>query len=951
MENKTLSGKDLSKRVPAMDERIKWINCFIKQSAEIAEYDIGDDQREDRSSEEIVNTKNGLCVINQNDRAYFIWSCGIKSIVRYEYHPYLGLSNCYVIQTNDENKGAVIYDAQITSKQTLKYLLSNAFGVEVKKYQSDKRTNELLMAFFRKNATVYEIPLYGGWQLIDQKWHFLLINEKTHYDNLIQGFLVRDVAAQPQQSGNPYKGVYGGMGANYSSLRESLNLIKDRWVRRKLWLYIHAAAVCSLLKQHGIEFNTGLCIYSDSLKVRTFIEELLALYNDTPLSLADSKEKIADQLIMSKDQLILIRDEDSPSANERYCRELLRIGKIKNPRWRKDQFLYAILGIPVVVSDGKSEMKDCEKLNHVTIDEFDLVHGAIEKLKTYKQGIKLYIESFISEVAHDSGFIADIKKYIDQAFEQTPQDLGLRRDAVITIGVLNGIQAKFSEYWKKVPQYGFVNRLEYEAWIDPKEYGVFYQQTEEAGTQDVDLAELFWTTARSLIEKSEIKIMRRNMDNRFCYKESSVLAPEILMDPDYTYIPTRAFSQICKACQISSKKMAQTLEDQGLFFDGVKAVKTFKARVGIHPDNINYTQLYAYKVETWRLQETDILERSEDDPYQLCLGQDIHGRKRMWGGGYNSHIRITGCSGTGKSYLLRYLAGQLPAQGVKCIILDSSGDFSNPRGRQPEGWPVEGVRIVNMREDPIELISFAPKDDEETIADIISRISTTISVALGFGKRQTGHLTERISYGLQSEKLKEFKDLKELLNTHGRGSQSANSVYSAMDGLWDVFPTGAKSFDWEFDKAGITIINLHEAYGENAEKIVVEMLLGELSSKRMRNSMTDMPPLVLIMDECQRLCWNENSFASKLMKESRKYGISIWAGTQSLGKKTISNALGQCSLQLAFKPDADGVSSLSKELTDFNKALFNKCAMRLRSLGRGEFLYVKNGEIIVASAP
>ena len=212
-------------------------------------------------------------------------------------------------------------------------------------------------------------------------------------------------------------------------------------------------------------------------------------------------------------------------------------------------------------------------------------------------------------------------------------------------------------------------------------------------------------------------------------------------------------------------------------------------------------------------------------------------------------------------------------------------------------------------------------------------------------------MTERISYGLQSEKLKEFKDLKELLNTHGRGSQSANSVYSAMDGLWDVFPTGAKSFDWEFDKAGITIINLHEAYGENAERIVVEMLLGELSSKRMRNSMTDMPPLVLIMDECQRLCWNENSFASKLMKESRKYGISIWAGTQSLGKKTISNALGQCSLQLAFKPDADGVSSLSKELTDFNKALFNKCAMRLRSLGRGEFLYVKNGEIIVASAP
>ena len=64
MENKTLSGKDLSKRVPAMDERMKWINCFIKQSAEIAEYDIGDDQREYRSSEEIIDYSNKILGLN-----------------------------------------------------------------------------------------------------------------------------------------------------------------------------------------------------------------------------------------------------------------------------------------------------------------------------------------------------------------------------------------------------------------------------------------------------------------------------------------------------------------------------------------------------------------------------------------------------------------------------------------------------------------------------------------------------------------------------------------------------------------------------------------------------------------------------------------------------------------------------------------------------------------------
>ena len=146
---------------------------------------------------------------------------------------------------------------------------------------------------------------------------------------------------------------------------------------------------------------------------------------------------------------------------------------------------------------------------------------------------------------------------------------------------------------------------------------------------------------------------------------------------------------------------------------------------------------------------------------------------------------------------------------MKCIILDSSGDFSDSGGRQPEGWPVENARIVNMREQPIELSSFAPKDENETIADIASRISTTISVALGFGKRQMGYLTERIAVGLQSGELKAFKDLNGLLRPDKNCSQSAKSVYSAMDGLWNVFPTEVKTFEWEFDKPGITILNLH----------------------------------------------------------------------------------------------------------------------------------------------
>lgn len=950
MNSENTSNEHLLERRNTLDNINNALGYFIKKDLSIKDYEIGDLQEDEESVEEIVNTRKGLCVLDQKNRLHLIWSCGIKSITRYSYHPYIGWSPSYLIRTNDPNKAYEIFDSQIGPKQTVVDLLTTVSGVEIKKYRSQKRTNDLLLNFLSKNAGVYYRPLHCGWQIFNGKWFFMLLNEMTHHDNRYSGFQVRIAS---EMTGNCYDQnglIISGIASRFTYLENSLKLIKESWIRRKLWLYIHAASVCSLLKQSGISFDTGLCIYSDSLKVRKFMEEFLDIYNDIPASLSDSRDKLANQIILAKDQLLLIRDEDGAYTNERYFRDLLRTGEIKSPR-RNDQSVYMIQAVPTVISDGRSKMKDCEKLNHLTIDESDLEYGAIEKLKGFKQGIKWYIESFIVEVAHDAYFIQTIQQYIDLAFEQTPQKLRLRRDAVITIGVLNGIRESLSKYYGRSSPYGDMFAREYLQWINPEDYGNLYQQVEDAGGENVDLGALFFAITRSMIEEGKITIMRRNADNHFCYRESNPATPEIMMDTDYTFIPSRAFSRICELCQVRNKRMARALDEKGLLFAGIKSQGTYEARLTVHPDNYNSKQIYVYQVETWRLKDEESARPVEDCDYDLQLGKDINGRERRWDGDINSHIRITGMSGTGKSYLLRYLAGQLPAQGVKCIIFDSSGDFSNQRGRQPQGWPAEGMKVLNMKDEPIELLPFTPRDEKESAADVASRISSTISVALGFGKRQNGHLTQRIAGGLQSGELKEFKDLKELLHSDAERSQSAKSVYSAMDGLWDVFPANVRPFDWEFDKPGITIINLHEAYSEAAEKIVVEMLLGELYSKRMRNSMAEMPHLVLVMDECQRLCWNEDSFASKLMKESRKFGISIWAGTQNIGKKTLSQALGQCGLQIAFMPDGNSVSGLAKELTGFNKILTNKCIMRLRSLERGQFLYVKNGEIVVASAP
>ena len=949
MNNNDQYAKEAVKNYMAYEAQEKVRILFRKQAASIKQHEVSNAENEDVQTEEVVSSKNGLCVIAHGKPAYLLWRCGIKSITRHEYPSFTGRSPCYCILTNDD-KIISILDSQIGPKQSLKDVLSQESGVEVKKYKSEKRTNELLMEFLKQYSSVYCYPLHGGWLFQNEQWHFILQNQKTHFDDQASSISFSDSTSNPIRICLQNDVQIGSVHYTFHFLRNALELIKDDWIRRILWFYIHTAAVCSLLKQYGIDFDTGLYIFSDSLKVRKFLEDLLDLYKEGAVSLSDSRNKLADRIILSKDQFLLIRDEGGTSENERYLKEVLRTGEVKNLRW-KDPSTYKLQAVPVIISDGRSSLKECDKLNHLTIDEEDLVACAIEKLSGLKMGMDMYIGSFIATVACDANFIPIIRKHIDQAFENASMNLELRRESVITIGILNGIRESLESYYRQ----GFFGEPrifnEYTQAIVPHDYGKLFRQTERDIGADDDSTSLFFENARIMIKQEEIRILRRNEANRFCYSESDPRNPQIMMDPDYTYIPPRAFSKISEACQVKQRRMAKAMDEKGLLFDGVEALGTFEARVTVFPDNIKEKQMYAYKVETWRLLEEEITESVGENSYSLQLGKPVNGRKHIWNGGINSHIRITGMSGTGKSYLLRYLAGQLPGQGVKCIIFDSTGDFSHQRGRQPQGWPAEGTKVLNMKEEPFELIPFTPQDEKETVADIASRISSTISVALGFGKRQTGHLTQRIADGLQSGALKEFRDLKELLRPDEKSSQSAKSVYSAMDGLWDAFPANAKPFDWEFDKSGITIINLHEAYSEAAEKIVVEMLLGELYSKRMRNSMTDMPHLVLVMDECQRLCWNENSFASKLMKESRKYGISIWAGTQNIGKKTLSQALGQCGLQIAFMPDGNSVSGLAKELTGFNKALANKCTTRLRSLERGQFLYVKNGEIVVASAP
>lgn len=946
-------ANNLSERYLAMESRTHLDKLYRSGAGITIAYQDDPNRMEPISVEHIMNTSNGIGVWSPNNRIKILWRFRIDRVERYEPNCYYGFEAWYAVWLNNKTEPLLIMENELKKGDSLRRRLSVFSQAEIAIYKSAKRTNELLRMFLEMNAAVYTIPLHHGWLYFDQSWKFVTMNGKTHTrrEELLG---VLDIPLERRMAFLSIIGTASEMVQRYALEKAvaMMRTFRDPWVRKKLWLYLHTAAIFSLMKIQRIKLETGLCICSDSHKVQTCVEELFSWYGDQAVSLADDKQKVMDQMVLSKDQPLVLVDERTTKENEILVANAIQKDIIKHPNG-KNKETYSLWALPVIISKGTSALSNCEKLNQVEIEKADITENALETIQELKPAFFEYLRDFMREVEENTALIQILREHIAHAIDQNWEEMGLNRSSIETIGVLTGVQELIAAYYRKLYNDEIPREIAaYVKEIDLNDYLELYQQGAGQANGNRDLHLQFLSEAQNLIQQGELKIVeRKSEEDLFFLPENQQGEPFVFHEGEYVSFTASAFNRVCLSCRCDRKRMVKTLAAMNMLFGSKASPRSRMTRIWVRTGFVNRKQIDVYKLETWRIMGSPDNQNGGDGPYMLQLGSDSYDRIRTWNGGVNSHIRITGMSGTGKSYLLRYLAGQLPGQDVKCIIFDSTGDFSHQRGRQPQGWPAEGTKVLNMKEEPFELIPFTPQDEKETVADIASRISSTISVALGFGKRQTGHLTQRIADGLQSGALKEFRDLKELLRPDEKSSQSAKSVYSAMDGLWDAFPANAKPFDWEFDKSGITIINLHEAYSEAAEKIVVEMLLGELYSKRMRNSMTDMPHLVLVMDECQRLCWNENSFASKLMKESRKFGISVWAGTQTVGKKTLSQALGQCGLQIAFMPDGNSAASLAKELTGFNKVLINKCTMRLMGLERGQFLYVKNGEIVVASAP
>lgn len=303
----------------------------------------------------------------------------------------------------------------------------------------------------------------------------------------------------------------------------------------------------------------------------------------------------------------------------------------------------------------------------------------------------------------------------------------------------------------------------------------------------------------------------------------------------------------------------------------------------------------------------------------------------------NDSIAIYGQAGEGKSYTKHQIMASRFAQDYDILVFDTSTSDT-----------YEALCTNLSKEFVDENVIFRKLDDGELNIDIfnIDRTASLPSqkkellgiITAGVGELsvpQANLLRSAISDLLEvSDKNKPISsdDLLELLDEYGTTCESLCSrlkpffedikEYKLNNGTWkDIFSGERK----------IHVVQINEKYSSNGNQIVDALLAG-LFNYKCENPQR---PLSVVIDEVQNHNLSVSGPIRKILKEGRKYRLSIITSTQDFYARSteIGSALGKADMQIHHRPTQDSANLVATELR------WKKADMvRFDSMNRGDVI-------------
>jgi DNA phosphorothioation-dependent restriction protein DptH len=249
------------------------------------------------------------------------------------------------------------------------------------------------------------------------------------------------------------------------------------------------------------------------------------------------------------------------------------------------------------------------------------------------------------------------------------------------------------------------------------------------------------------------------------------------------------------------------------------------------------------------------------------------------------HAFILGIPGQGKSVTTRRIIRELARQSLPSLVLDFHGDMA--------GGPPTGAQVIDAAQglqfSPFELSS----TDDTTVNTTAWEIAEIVSYVCGLGEIQRNHVYKGLQQAYKSAggmpSMKQFADAVEESEREGKGGQNARARIQPLTdfGLFADDPSGTFVDSW----ASGTVIDLSNLRLEAVQLAAGAFILRKVYREMFRWDLDGVLRLAIVLDEAHRLA--KDVTLPKLMKEGRKYGVSVVVASQGMAdfhRDVIGNA-------------------------------------------------------------
>lgn len=294
---------------------------------------------------------------------------------------------------------------------------------------------------------------------------------------------------------------------------------------------------------------------------------------------------------------------------------------------------------------------------------------------------------------------------------------------------------------------------------------------------------------------------------------------------------------------------------------------------------------------------------------------------------------ISGISGTGKTVKCHQLELQLAMSGQALVVL-------NFHSTHDENQIFHDIRQVyqkfrtdfDMFEEGIAFDILAPMRFEngrvESSYEIVNGVVSAFTSVLKLGIDQKIALRKAVEFAVKNHLF--FESCGEAIRAGLQAAGNADSK-KVLDRLYVFFQSPIFSMHGKCLKPGhINILDLSR-FDLQSQQIISELILAFLWRRAMHMTNVLDANLYVILDEVQNLRLSPNSVFSSMMKEGRKFHVSIIAATQTFegldkGQKEIFN---QAATHLYFRQSKDAAIQVVKSLKIEQQDLWKKTLQNL----------------------